>query len=127
MAEVIFKKLLQDTHEHNCVNTDENVMVSQITLMYKNQNFIVEIKQPFGVNFEDTEGIELVIPNEIFLKELSYDNLSDRCEEYYRSLIGSTGNGIHIEGCTNVRMSNNTFIQEYKVDISLASDNGTTW
>jgi hypothetical protein len=102
-------------------------MVSKIELRYKGSDFTVEVKQPFGVNFEDTEGIELMIPDEAILKELSYTDFSDKCEDYYRSLIGSTGSGIHIEGCTNVRMSNNTFIQEWKVDVSLASENGTTW
>ena len=127
MAEITFNKLLQDTHEYNCENEDENVMVSKIDLSYKECNFTVEVKQPFGINFEETEGIELIIPDEKILKELNYSDLSDRCEDYYRSLIGSKGGGICIEGGTNIRMSNNIFIQEWKVDVSLASDNGTTW
>ena len=127
MAEVIFNRLLQDIHEYNCVNTDENVMVSKIGLRYKNKNFTVEVKQPFGVNFEDTEGVELIMPNEAILKELNYSDLSDRCEDYYRGLIGSAGNGIRIEGGTDIRMRNNTFIQEWIVDVPLSNDNGTTW
>ncbi|HIQ28132.1 MAG TPA: hypothetical protein EYH42_06495 [Sulfurovum sp.] len=127
MAEITFNKLLQNTHEYNCENADENAMVSKIDLTYKNRNFTVEVKQPFCVNFEDTEGIELIIPDEKILKELNYSDLSDRCEDYYRGLIGSTGSGIRIEGGTNIRMYNNTFMKKWKVDVSLASDNGTTW
>ena len=127
MAEVIFNQVLQNTHEYNCENEDDNVMVSKIGLIYNNQDFTVEIKQPFGTSFEEDEGLELYVPENSLLGELNYNSLSDECEAYYRSIIGSSGSGIRIEGCGNIHMSNNTFIQSRQVDIPLSTDNGTTW
>ena len=128
MAEVVFKEVIQNIHEYNRDNTDDNIMISKIKLEYNGDDYTVEIKQPFGVNFEYTEGIELIIPPDAKrLKKLNYNELSDKCEEYYRSLIGSGGHGIHIEGTSNVHMSNNRFVNEQRVNISLAPVNGTAW
>jgi len=127
MAIVKFTKLIQNTHNYNTDGND--ILESDIYIDYKNQNFIVHIRQPSGVNFEETEGVELIIPVESeLLQELKYDDLSDKCEEYYRNIIGNSGNGIHIEGnSSNIIMMNNTFNQPLDVDIALAEDNGTTW
>ena len=118
---VIFTRLIQDIHTHNASYENENIMISEITLRYKSQNFILKIQQPYGVNFEDTEGVELIIPEAAtLLKELNYDDLSDKCEDYYRDTTrGISGN--------NIRMRNNLFVREWVVGISLAEENGTTW
>ncbi len=127
MAKVIFKGLFQGQHNYHFSNQSENVMVATIDLVYKNQNFRIEVKQPYGTSFEEDEGFEVYIPFDSLLRELNYSALSDKLEEYYRSLIGSTGRGIRIEGGSNIQMSNNSFVQPMLVDIPLASDNGTTW
>ena len=127
MAEVIFTGLVQGQHNYHFSNQDEDVMVATIDLVYKGQSFRIEVKQPYGTNFEEDEGFELYVPFDSLLREFNYSLLSDRCEEYYRSLIGSNGNGIRIEGGSNIRMSNNIFRQQRSVDIPLANDNGTTW
>jgi hypothetical protein len=127
MAEVIFTGLVQGQHNYHFSNQDEDVMVAIIDLVYKGQSFRIEVKQPYGTNFEEDEGFELYVPFDSLLRELNYSVLSDKCEEYYRSTIGSNGNGIRIEGGSNIRMSNNTFVQQRLVDIPLANDNGTTW
>jgi len=127
MAKIIFTGLVQGEHNYHFSNQDEDMMVATIDLVYKEQDFRIEVKQPYGTNFEEEEGLELYIPFDSMLRELKYSDLSDKCEEYYRSLIGSSGNGIRIEGCANVQMSNNSFGKQWEVDIPLVNDNGTTW
>ena len=127
MANVEFKKLIQNTHEYNTNGID--ILESEIHLNYKNKDFTINIRQPSGVNFEETDGIELIIPSEVeLLKELNYNDFSDECEEYYRNLIGSRGNAINFgHNSQNIIMKNNHIIQSKIVNIPLAEDNGTTW
>ena len=44
----------------------------------------------------------------------------DAAESYFRSLVGSAGRGIRIEGASNIRMMNNTFdfqqVSEFEID-----------
>ena len=127
MSRVIFTGLVQDKHNYHFSNQDKNVMVATIDLVYNGQNFRTEVKQPYGVDFEEDEGFELYVPFNSPLRELNYSVFSDKCEEYYRSIIGSSGSGIRIEGGSNIHMNNNTFVQQRQVDIPLANDNGTTW
>ena len=127
MRQITFNYLLQDTHDYNCEDQNEDVMVSKIGLTYNEQDFTVEVKQPYGVNFEEEEGFELYIPDNSLLKELNYSLLSEKCELYYRSIIGSNGSGIRIVGGSNIRMRDNKFVQSMQMDIPLSNDSGTTW
>jgi hypothetical protein len=54
---------------------------------------------------------------------LDYAPFRQAVEEYYRSLVGSTGRGIHVAGGSNIRMRNNTFAirQEARVTYSAES------
>ena len=129
MAEVIFQGIVQGQHNYHFSNQDEDMMVATIDLIFNNSPFRIEVRQPHGTNFEEDEGFELYVPFDSLLRQLNYTALSDKCEEYYRRMFGSTGCMIQIEeGCTNITMSNNIVQQSsWRVDIPLASDNATTW
>jgi len=129
MSSVIFTGLVQGEHNYHFSNKDKDVMVATINLVYKEQPFRIEVKQPYGTNFEEDEGFELYVPFDSQLRQLNYMALSDKCEEYYRSKFGRNGSVIQIrEGCTNVKMSNNVVQQsQWRVDIPLSGDNATTW
>ncbi len=128
MGKVIFTSLAQGEHNYHFSNQDENVMVATIDVVYKGQNFRTEVKQPYGVEFEENEGFELYIPFDSLLRQLNYNDFSDKCEEYYRNMIGKNGSMIRIgEGANNIKMSNNIILVPWEVDIPLANDNGVTW
>ena len=128
MAEVIFNGIAQGQHNYHFSNQDQDMMVATIDLIFKNNAFRIEVKQPHGTSFEEDLGFELYLPFDSQLRQLNYMALSDKCEEYYRKMVGSQGSMIKIgEGCTNVTMTNNTFVSDWKVDIPLSADNATTW
>ncbi|MGB9846525.1 MAG: hypothetical protein ACPLRH_03355, partial [Desulfotomaculales bacterium] len=83
----------------------------------KYENLHVDIKQPAGSNYESSP-IE-VYPPQGYEGPLDYEAFRKAVEEYYRSLVGSTGLGIHIAGGTNLRMWNNVFIKEVTVEFAV--------
>lgn len=128
MAEVIFQGIVQGQHNYHFSNQDKDMMVATIDLIFNNSSFRIEVKQPHGTSFEEDEGFELYVPFDSPLRQLNYTALSDKCEEYYRRIFGSTGSMIQIgEGCTNITMSNNIVQSSWRADIPLSSDNATTW
>jgi len=126
-AHVTFRRLVQDSQDYG--SNDEH-MVSRaffdLNIDSKDyQNLSVDIKQQVGSNFE-TSPLEISKP-------IGYDGpfnhqaFRDAVENYYRSLVGSTGSGIHIAGgASNIRMRNNTFVQEMRVEFNINKD-GPAW
>ena len=78
------------------------------------------IKQTAGSSFE-TAPLEISMPAG-YEGPFNYDEFCIIVEGYYRGLVGEKGSGIHLEGSTNIRMQNNTFIMpttaEFDIDIS---------
>lgn len=111
-AKVIFHKLIQGSQDYG---SDDQHMVSREFFTVEIEGKIskeayADIKQPVGSDFETTplEISKPVCYNALF----NYETFREAAEGYYRSLVGSQGSGIHIAGGSNIRMQNNTFIQQ---------------
>jgi len=126
-ANVTFRRLVQDSQDYG--SNDEH-MVSRAFFDLKiddraYQDLSVDIKQPVGSNFE-TSPLEISKPNG-YNGPFNHQAFRDAVENYYRGLVGSSGSGIHISGgASNIRMRNNTFLQEVHVKFSVSKD-GPAW
>ena len=114
-ATLYFHKCIQDSQDYG---SDDTHMVSRVFVTLEAggkrfPNLIVDIKQTVGAEFE-TEPLEVGPPKGY---DGAYDYAAFRIlvENYYRSLVGSQGHGIRIEGKSVGRMRNNTFIQAQEV------------
>ena len=109
-ARVTFFKCIQDSQDYG--SNDEH-MVSRVFFVLeiggKKFDLYADIKQTVGGDYE-TGPIEVAQP-ENYRGPFNYRAFRDAAEKYYRSLVGSSGRGIRIQGGTNIRMRNNTFIQ----------------
>jgi len=111
-AKVIFQKLIQDSQDYG---SDDQHMVSRAFFTVEvegnvSEEAYVDIKQPVGSDFETTP---LEVSKPVGYSGLfNYEAFREAAEGYYRSLVGSQGSGIHIAGGSNIRMQNNTFIQQ---------------
>jgi hypothetical protein len=97
------------------------------TLEYEGQTFpnlYAEIKQPVGSDFETTP-LEISRPSG-YDGPFNYEAFRAVLEMYYRSLVGRTGSGIHIQGGGNIRMRDNTFIQHTIAEFEVSTSN-TGW
>jgi hypothetical protein len=118
-AKVIFKKLVQDSQDYG--SNDEH-MVSRaffdLELEGKTyRDLSVDIKQPVGSDFE-TAPLEVSQPKG-YAGPFNHDTFQQLVEGYYRNLVGSSGSGIRIGGGGNIRMRNNTFVQEYTAEFEV--------
>lgn len=122
LAKITFYKLIQDSQEYG---SDDEYMVSRafFNLEIEGKKYFdlyVDIKQTVGTNFE-TAPFEIGIPHG-YSGPFNHVAFREEVENYYRSLIGLEGRGIHIEGGRNIRMRNNIFIQEKIVEFEVSSD-----
>lgn len=122
---VTFTKLLQDSQD---LGSDDEHMVSRAYCMVdaEGQQYetYMDIKQPVGGNFEADE-LEVSLPAE-YSGPVNYAAMRAAAEEYYRSLVGSSGSGIRVEGASSVRMRDNTFIQTHAVQVDFSNE-GASW
>jgi len=113
-AKITFHKCIQDSQDYG---SDDEHMVSRVFFTLeigdKKLDLHADIKQAVGSSYE-TGPIE-VSPPKGYKGSFNYEAFRDATEKYYRSLVGSSGRGISIQGGTNIRMRNNTFIQEKAV------------
>lgn len=125
-AKVTFKKCIQDSQEYG--SNDEH-MVSRVFFDLeidgkRYENLYANIKQVVGGDFEK-DPLEIGIP-ENYKGPLNYQAFRDAVEDYYRSLVGSKGHGIHIEGGSNIRMYDNRFIITKVVEFEIR-ENDAGW
>lgn len=118
-AKITFHKCIQDSQEYG--SNDEH-MGSRLFFTFElgNKKFDLhaDIKQAVGSSYE-TGTIEVGLP-EGYKGPFNYEAFRDAAEKYYRSLVGSSAKGINIQGSTNIRMRNNTFIQEMSAECEVA-------
>ena len=125
-ATVHFHKCIQDSQEYG---SDDEHMVSRVFLTLEAggetyPNLTVDIKQTVGARFESSP-LE-VGPPKGYRGSYNYAAFRHLVEQYYRSLVGSKGHGIRIEGGSSVRMRNNTFVQPYTATFEYA-DKSAAW
>ena len=109
-ATVTFTRCVQDSQEYG---SDNEHMVSRVFFDLDvdgrpSAGLWVDLKQVVGSDFE-TGPIEVGKPHG-YCGPFNYLAFRDAAERYYRSLVGSTGSGIHLQGGAKVRMQNNVFV-----------------
>jgi len=124
IAKLYLQRLIQDSQDYG--SNDEH-MVSRVFFDLeiegaRHSNLHADIKQPVGSSFESA-GLEVSNPSG-YKGPFNYEAFRTIVEQYYRSLIGSGGSGIHISGCSNVRMRNNTFIQPAVAEFEIQATGG---
>jgi hypothetical protein len=122
IAQIMFHKLIQDSQDYG--SNDEH-MVSRVFFDMKIEDKVytdyANIKQPIGSNYEATP-LEISKPIN-YNGPFNYQAFRDITEKYYRHLVGMSGCGIRITGCTNVRMRNNTFVQHTSAQFPISREN----
>jgi hypothetical protein len=119
IAKIRFYKCIQDSQDYG--SNDEH-MVSRLFFTFefsaKTFELHADIKQTVGSNYE-TSPIEVGTP-EGYRGPFNYEAFRNGAEKYYRSLVGSTATGIRIQGGSNIRMRNNTFMKEMTVECEVS-------
>ena len=120
-AKVVFQKLIQDSQDYG---SDDEHMVSRafFTLEIegnRHADMFVDIKQPVGGDFEKSL-LEVSRPAG-YSGPFNYEAFRAAVEKYYRSLVGSSGSGI--QGGRNIRMRNNTFVQQSVAEFEISKSN----
>jgi hypothetical protein len=129
-AQILFTRAIQDSQDYGCFDRNDDYMVSRVffSIQVNDQehpNVYVEVRQPYGTRY-DEEPLEVSKP-------VGYDGawnhaaFSELCENYYRSFIGRAGHAIRIEGGSNFRMRNNTFVREYRGSIDIPEEGSAAW
>jgi hypothetical protein len=105
------------------------------------KKLFVDISHPYDTEFESTE-IEVGPPvnhmgdyvsysgpynHTIYRGPFNHEAFSDYVEEAYRSLVGSSGTGIRIEGASNATMINNTFSMNQSCEMEVSSGGRGPW
>lgn len=118
IAKLTFHKCIQDSQDYG---SNDEYMVSRVffTLEIGDKKFDLhaDIKQTVGSSYEKGT-IEVSAPKG-YSGPFNYEAFRDATEKYYRSLVGSLGRGIRIQGGTNIRMRNNIFIHEKQVSFEV--------
>ncbi len=121
-AKVIFQKLIQDSQDYG---SDDQHMVSRAFFSVDvegnvTQEAYVDIQQTVDTDFESTP-LEVSKPVG-YSGPFNYQAFRQAAEAYYRSLVGGKGSGIRITGGGNIRMRNNTFIQQAVVEFEVSKE-----
>jgi len=118
-ARLLLHKLIQDSQDYG---SDDEHMVSRVffDLEIDGKNhpgLYADIKQPVGSSFESSP-LEVSSPAN-YKGPFNYDAFRNIVEHYYRSLVGAGGSGIRIEGGSNIRMRNNTFVRSVAAEFEV--------
>jgi hypothetical protein len=125
-AKVTFLRCLQDSQD---LGSDDEHMVSRVffTMAVDGQTYnelYVDLKQTVGSNFE-MGNIEVGRPNG-YQRPFKYLAFRDAAEQYYRSLIGSSGGMINVQEGANIRMRNNIIVRDMIVEFEI-NEATTSW
>lgn len=123
-ATVTFTKCVQDSQDYG---SDDEHMVSRVfsDLTIDGRPYPglhSDIKQVVGSNFESGD-IEVGRPSG-YSGPFNYTAFRDAAERYFRRLVGSAGSDIRISGGSNIRMRNNTFVQNYMETFDVDASSG---
>ena len=120
-CKVIFYTCIHDSQDYG---SDDEHMVSRVFFDLEIDGKIfkdlcVDLKQTVGSDIET--GIIEVGPPKGYSGSFNHIAFRDAAEKYYRTLVGSPGRVIHIEGGSNIHMRNTTLIQEMIFEFELIS------
>ncbi len=119
---------------HKCIQDVHDIGGEMISQVYFSMNVDGKIYNNLCVTVSHNFGIDYSVdPLEVHKVEgldinLNYGKFSDIIENYYRSLVGSSGSGISFgSGASGIRMRNNTFIKEHKFDVNIVDSVAGGW
>lgn len=116
---ITFYKCVQDSQDYG---SDDDHMVSRVFFTFeiddKKYDLYADIRQTIGSNIEEYP-IEVIRPDG-YQGPFPYQCFRDAAEKYYRSLVGSSGRDINIQGGSNIRMRNNIFEQIMVVECDVS-------
>jgi hypothetical protein len=118
-AKGTFHRCIQDSQDYGI---DDEHMVSRVFFTFtvagkEHPDLYADIKQTVGSDFENGP-IEVSRPHG-YKGPFNYEAFRAVVEKYYRSFVGAQGRGIRISGGGNIRMRNNTFIQEMSFEFDV--------
>ncbi len=122
-AKLLFHKCLQNMQD---VGTNDEFMVSRVFFSIelpgkRFENLFVDLKQTAGDDYE-RGSIEVSSPQGA-IGNLDYAAFRDAVETYYRKLIGSSGQGIKIQGGSAI-MRDNWFHIPMTTEIAIDTESG---
>ena len=114
VARVTFQKIVQDIEGYSSFKSDDSHMVSTLHFSVevngqRFDNLHVEVRQPFGVNYE-SEPLEIAEPNGHYVGGWDHSVFADLCEAYYRGAISLIGSGVQLSADAGLRMRGNIFV-----------------
>jgi hypothetical protein len=123
-AHVTFTRLVQDSQDFG---SNDDHMVSRVffDLEYggkTHRDLYVDVKQTVGSNIE-SDPLEVGRVSD-YSGPGNYTAFRAAVEKYFRSLVGSSGRGIRIVNASNVRMRNNTFVQQSLAEFEVTPQGG---
>jgi hypothetical protein len=125
---VIFHKCIQDSQDFG---SDDEHMVSRVffTIEVEGKSYpdlYCDLKQTIGSSYE-SGPIEVGNPQgATYSGPFNYTEFRKAVERYYRSNVGSSGTGIKT-GAKNIRMRNNTFIKDERVQFEASEQQTSGW
>ena len=130
-AKITFESVVQDSQEYATFEKSEAHMVSVIrfSMDIADKHFgglSAEVRQPYGTDFE-SEPLEVGRISGGYRGPWNHAGFSELAERYYRSLIGSAGRGIRIQGGSNIRMRNNSFGSRQEAELEIPDEQGGAW
>jgi hypothetical protein len=130
-AKITFESLRQDSQDYATFEPSEAHVVSVIRfgMDVGDKHFSglsVEVRQPYGTDYE-SEPLEVSPVSGGYRGPWNHVGFAALAEQYYRSLIGSSGRGIHIQGGRHVRMRNNLFVQYRDVELDIPDEPSGAW
>jgi hypothetical protein len=114
---LVFQQCIQDSQEYG--STDEHMVSGVYFDVVRGDRVLAQthatIKQTVGTSFE-AEPLEVTFPPGTKLP-VRYTDARTAAEDYYRRLIGRSGQMIRVEDGTNLRMYNNTMVSTWAVEL----------
>lgn len=129
-AKITFESLQLDSQDYAMFEQSEAHVVSTIRFHMEIDgkqfaNLVVEARQPYGTNFE-SEPLEIGRVTG-YQGPWNHAGFAGLCKHYYRSLIGSSGRGVHIQGGSNIRIRNHLFVSCQQAELAIPDEQGTAW
>ena len=121
-ATMQFSHCRQDSQDYG---SDDEHMVSRVFFSIEAggttyPDLMCDVKQAVGEPFESAP-LEVSRPRG-YDGSLDYASFRQAVEDYYRSLVGSSGSAIRVEGASNIRMRNNLIQRPHEVSVSYTED-----
>jgi len=123
-GKITLQKLIQDSQDYG--STEEH-MISRVFFDFEldghtYEGLYADIKQTVGSSFENA-SLEVSKPMN-YKGPFNYEAFHQIVEQYYRSLVGQSGSGIHTTAGTNIRMRHNIFVQPQIAEFPVTSTGG---